>query len=240
MAIVTPKMSLTGWNQLTDPYDHTQLFDNFSKIDFHDHSPGRGVLIPTEGIADGAVTSAKLASTVLPQLVSSLPVAPFDTQEVYYQNATMASQGVVWHLRYRLAVSKWEYVGGGALSAATAAGGGPASVTGTVWSNAPATQTEITLPLSGDYSVSAMSTLLVVPSGQTAIGVAVGAAGTPSLALQATVTAAGNAYVGMTINGTTTGRSASDLLRVRYYVTTTGNITVTATTLQVTPIRVTG
>ncbi len=68
MALTTPKMSLSVWNQLTDPYDHAQLADNWSKVDFHDHTPGRGVLIPTEGIADGAVTAAKLASTLDPSL----------------------------------------------------------------------------------------------------------------------------------------------------------------------------
>ncbi len=68
MALTTPKMSLSVWNQLTDPYDHAQLADNFSKIDFHDHTPGRGVLIPTEGIADGAVTVAKLATVLDPTL----------------------------------------------------------------------------------------------------------------------------------------------------------------------------
>jgi hypothetical protein len=64
MALTTPKMGLRVWDQLNDPYDHNQLADNWSKVDFHDHSPGRGVPIPTEGISDGAITAAKLSTNV--------------------------------------------------------------------------------------------------------------------------------------------------------------------------------
>lgn len=48
-----------------DPYNHDQLADNWSKLDLHDHTPGRGVQIPTEGIADGAITSAKLGTIAI-------------------------------------------------------------------------------------------------------------------------------------------------------------------------------
>ena len=54
-------------------------------------------------------------------LVTSLPGSPIDGQEVYYQSAAMAADGVVWHLRYRASSSsayKWEYLGGPPLSAA--------------------------------------------------------------------------------------------------------------------------
>lgn len=64
MATTTLKMSLRTWDLTTDPYDHDQLADNLSKIDQHDHTPGRGVLIPTEGIADGAITTEKLAAGI--------------------------------------------------------------------------------------------------------------------------------------------------------------------------------
>jgi hypothetical protein len=67
MALLTPKMSLRLWEQLQDPYSHDQLADNFSKIDFHDHTPGRGNQVPTEGLFDGSVTGVKLdASTLAP------------------------------------------------------------------------------------------------------------------------------------------------------------------------------
>jgi hypothetical protein len=69
MALTSPKMGLRVWDQLSDPYDHSQLADNWSKVDFHDHTPGRGLQIPTEGIADGAVTGAKLAAAIDPSPV---------------------------------------------------------------------------------------------------------------------------------------------------------------------------
>jgi hypothetical protein len=66
MAFTSPKMGLRIWNLLTDLYDHAQLADNWAKVDYHDHSPGKGVQVPTEGLADGAVTGAKLASSLDP------------------------------------------------------------------------------------------------------------------------------------------------------------------------------
>src|SRR3954468_10702791 len=66
MAFTSTKMSLRIWNLLTDLYDHAQLADNWAKVDYHDHSPGKGVQIPTDGIADGAVTGSKVASTLDP------------------------------------------------------------------------------------------------------------------------------------------------------------------------------
>jgi hypothetical protein len=55
-----PEMDLIAWDQVTDDYDHTELANNFAKINLHDHTSGKGVQIPTEGIEDSAITSAKL------------------------------------------------------------------------------------------------------------------------------------------------------------------------------------
>src|ERR1051325_10040444 len=66
MALTTTEMGLRVWNLLTDLYDHTQLADNWSKVDLHDHSPGKGVPIPTDGIADGAITGPKLDTSIDP------------------------------------------------------------------------------------------------------------------------------------------------------------------------------
>lgn len=44
-------------------------------------------------------------------LMSSLPTSGYDGQEIYLQNAAMAADGIVWHLRYRAASAsayKWE------------------------------------------------------------------------------------------------------------------------------------
>lgn len=56
-------------------------------------------------------------STTSP-LVTALPAAPVDGQEIYLQTASMAADGVVWHLRYNAAeasIYKWQFLGGGAL-----------------------------------------------------------------------------------------------------------------------------
>lgn len=58
-------MGLRVWDDTNDTYDNEQQADNWLKVDFHNHTPGRGELIPTGGIADGAITSVKLASTAL-------------------------------------------------------------------------------------------------------------------------------------------------------------------------------
>ena len=64
MAQITPNLGLTVWNNLADPYDSSQLAQNFVAIDQHDHSgSGKGAQInATSAIVDGTISSAKLAS----------------------------------------------------------------------------------------------------------------------------------------------------------------------------------
>jgi hypothetical protein len=50
---------------LLDDYDHDQLTDNWAKIDNHDHTPGRGVLLTTESIANASITLPQMASASL-------------------------------------------------------------------------------------------------------------------------------------------------------------------------------
>lgn len=64
MPDISTNMGLRVWDQTSDLYDHDQLADNWYKVDLHDHTPGRGIQIPTEGIEDAAITSDKLASTL--------------------------------------------------------------------------------------------------------------------------------------------------------------------------------
>lgn len=70
--IVSPNMALAIWNLSTDPYDSSELADNLARLDEHDHGPGKGVLIGTNGLADGSVTAAKLA-------VDAIPVPPTES-----------------------------------------------------------------------------------------------------------------------------------------------------------------
>lgn len=70
----TPNMALTAWDLGSDPYDHSQLASNFSKIDDHDHTVGNGVQIPSAGIADLAITGSKIAANAINPL-THIPVA---------------------------------------------------------------------------------------------------------------------------------------------------------------------
>jgi hypothetical protein len=92
-------MGLSIWDDLDDPYDHSQLAANWQAVDDHDHSPGKGkplgagaladavvgsnqisnnsILtrhikdgeVKTNDIADGAITSGKLADNIFGAMV---------------------------------------------------------------------------------------------------------------------------------------------------------------------------
>lgn len=62
--ITTPNLGLKVWNLSSDPYNSAQLADNWARVDEHDHTNGKGMQIPTAGIADGAITAPKLASSI--------------------------------------------------------------------------------------------------------------------------------------------------------------------------------
>lgn len=66
--VTTPQMGLKVWNLTTDPYNSGQLAENWAKVDEHDHTTGKGQQIPTGGVADGAITVAKLAPEVIARL----------------------------------------------------------------------------------------------------------------------------------------------------------------------------
>lgn len=86
-----------------------------------------------------------------PPLVTSLPANPVDGQECYF--LADATNGVVWHLRYRAAavgVYKWEYVGGPALRAEVLT---KESTGSTVETDLTTVGPSVVLPLAGDYEV---------------------------------------------------------------------------------------
>jgi hypothetical protein len=78
---------------------------SFARAD-HDHAFGAGS-IPQSALALG------------PTYETSLPGSPVDGQEIYY--AADATNGVIWHLRYRSAARSgsgaWEFIGGSELFA---------------------------------------------------------------------------------------------------------------------------
>jgi hypothetical protein len=107
---------------------------------------------------DGAAAADRTLDTlwapagVVPtvQTGGTLPASPTDGDEVYY--VADATNGVIWHVRYRSAASgsyKWEFVGGGLLYSAvdTAENKTAGAGFGDVATVGPS----ITVPLAGDY-----------------------------------------------------------------------------------------
>lgn len=131
------------------------------------------------GSTDGTFFQAELVEAAGAQLttpiisyVTALPSSPVDGQEVYYRVA----DGVVWHLRYKAAITdayKWEYLGGSAMMAFS----GP-SVSPTVASTYQdsATVVQLTVPLSGIYDMEWGAISQSQNGAQNILAVAVGAA----------------------------------------------------------------
>jgi hypothetical protein len=119
--------------------------------------------------------NARIAA--IPTLVSSLPVSPVDAQEIHY--LADATNGIVWHLRYRSASAssfKWECVGGRPLWAqvATAENTGSAS-----YVDLTTVGPSVTLPLAGDYDIGFSAALSPDSANRRAIAsVKLGAAAT--------------------------------------------------------------
>lgn len=66
MAQTLPNMGLRAWNLPGDNFNYTELAANWTKVDNHDHTSGKGVQIPSAGIADSAITVAKVAGSLKP------------------------------------------------------------------------------------------------------------------------------------------------------------------------------
>jgi hypothetical protein len=61
--IITPNMELNSWSSLGDFYNHLQLATNWSNIDLHDHSAGKGVkLTASLSIVAGSITTPLFAA----------------------------------------------------------------------------------------------------------------------------------------------------------------------------------
>lgn len=135
----------TGGSSVTNPLTSDSLGRAFAwtervplKIDYS----GAGITAYTEYRGDGAQ----------PTFESTLPASPYDGQEIYFQDANMATAGVVWHFRYRSGggTYKWEYIGGPSLTSEVTTGETRATASyGALTTPGPV----VTLPLAGIYDV---------------------------------------------------------------------------------------
>lgn len=96
MPIVSPNMGLAIWNLQSDLYNHDQQADNMAKLDFHDHGPGRGVQIGSEGIKDGAIIASKMApgaDSIQNGSITPLKFATLPAAKVYKSTVTTLVNG---------------------------------------------------------------------------------------------------------------------------------------------------
>jgi hypothetical protein len=61
----TPNMGLITWPNLNDVFNHTQLATNFTALDQHDHTSGKGVPVGAGGIGALAVGTTQLQDTAV-------------------------------------------------------------------------------------------------------------------------------------------------------------------------------
>lgn len=174
-----------------------------------------------------------------PLLVSALPTAPSDSEEVFFQNALMGEAGIVWHLRYRASSAsahKWEFVGGAALYAYS--NNHAKAVAAETWE--AISGPSVNAPLAGDYEIRHDVTMenssAVSPVNMSGIAIA-GAA--PSEESQGTANpvdlTSGRSRVAVAYRQT--GVSASQSLAQRYWANVAETLTISRAHLLIVPIR---
>lgn len=167
---------------------------------------------------------------------SALPASPVDGQEIAY--VADATNGVVWHFKYRSASAsayKWEFIGGGSLWAAVeTAETRAASTYGALATAGPS----ITVPLAGDYRVEIGCRLLVSAALAGFMSYDVGGTGASDQ------DAASNTLSAVNYEGTVfsrnlkTGLAASTALVSKYRCGTATTLTFSYRRLSVVPVRV--
>lgn len=102
------------------------------------------------------ITSTQLAvGATAATYETALPANPVDGQQIYY--AADATNGVIWHLRYRSSSSssyKWEFVGGADAVARVSTS---ETTTSGTYADLATVGPSITLALAGDYQITAGS-----------------------------------------------------------------------------------
>lgn len=188
-----------------------------------------------------AVSLSARLTTVTPvtsaPYVTGLPASPVDGQEVYY--AADASNGTIWHLRYRSGSSssyKWEFVGGPPMTASISAN---ETATGSGWLDLATPGPLVTSPLAGEYIYLFRSdTYYDGDQRQSAIAISVNnAAPTVMDAFYITAAAASSA-TNLMGSGRVTVATAGHTIKMRYSRDATGTANFRWRHLQVVPVRV--
>lgn len=95
MSFLSTRMGLRVWDLSADPYDHTQLANNWNAVDIHDHTNGKGIQIPSGGILDTAISTAKIQdSAVTGPKIADLSVTGSKLPDGVITNAKIANNAV--------------------------------------------------------------------------------------------------------------------------------------------------
>lgn len=104
---------------------------------------------------DTEQTTFPAGKSIIPT-VNALPLGPTDGDEVYFQNAAMATDGNMWHLRYRAAAPglyKWEVLGGTEIASEMSSSIG-LTTHNVAYTSVAFGDVGVLLPLAGDYDIS--------------------------------------------------------------------------------------
>jgi len=174
-----------------------------------------------------------------PPLVTTLPGSPVDGQECYYQNAAMATAGLVWHLRYRAAAAgayKWEVLGGAGLYSEVVAA--EASAATAAYVDLATVGPQVTLPLAGDYDVHIGARINGSAGQEVAMSYAIGATPASNADQIATTVAAAGTFDSASRRRRKTGLAAATALVAKYRGTAASPIFIQERWMLAVPIRV--
>jgi len=155
-------------------------------------------------------------------VVSSLPSSPVNGQDCYY--LADATNGVVWHLKYRSASAstfKWEFVGGGSLHAEVATMESRGAIT--TYADLATVGPSVTVPVAGEYEI-AFGARVQTPSvvGQSG-NVSVSIGGVTAVVADATWVDSAAAQIANFSTARTIWRTAAatNVVKLQYAVTNT-------------------
>lgn len=172
--LTTSNMLLKSWNLITDKFNHTELAANWTAIDAHNHTTGKGPQIPSGGIVDLAITTAKIADVSI--TTGKLALAAV-TGPTIAAGAIDVTKVTVEAWIAPTLLTTWVNVGGGARTA-----GYYKDVSGNIWLKGLVSKA--TAPTTGE-------SILTLPIGYQPLGTATFSIYTGGGSVRCDITAAG-------------------------------------------------
>lgn len=156
ITVSVDRVRLTVYFTLSITVDEVAVYNaalNTTVITDHYQTGVTGVSTSTASVTRQIVGADGTSDFMDSNTVSTLPVSPYNGQVIQYQSAGMATDGVVWTLKYRSASAssfKWEYIGGSLLFSAVET---DESTTSATYVDLTTVGPSVTIPLAGDYEI---------------------------------------------------------------------------------------